>query len=141
MAGEIIQMKIKLRNFILLSFSLLLCLIVAGCPNPENGESEGNVWEQFVDSAMGDALGSISGTVYINGRPQAFGTVQAFNEDGQMVKQERCTQYGHFTISELEQGTYHLVYLNARGAPLGEETVVRVRPGRFERVDLRLDVG
>lgn len=123
-------------------FTLIFSFTLTGCPEAENsnGESEGTVWNQFVDSAMGDALGSIAGTVYINGRPEAFGTVQVLNEDGKQVASDRATQFGHYTIRGINQGTYRLVYLNARGAPVGEETVVRVRPGRLEQVDLLLDV-
>lgn len=81
----------------------------------------------------------IAGTVYVDGRPQAYGTVQAW-KDGQMVAQERCTQSGHYNIANLDPGTYTLVYLNARGAPIGGDTIVEVRIGRFETVDLELTV-
>ncbi len=82
---------------------------------------------------------SIAGTVYIDGRPQAFGTVQAWR-DGAMVQQQRCGQSGHFHLKDLNAGKYTVVYLNARGAPIGGETVVQVRLGRFETVDLYLTV-
>lgn len=137
-------MKIRfvvLRSFIYI-FSAILLLSLVGCPEPkgeDNGDDSGSgLVSDFVDSAWGEALGSIAGTVYINGNPQAFGTVQALDEEGKLVAQERCNQTGHFRILGLRQGTYRLVYLNARGAQFGEETVVRVRPGRFERVDLEL---
>ncbi len=139
-------MKIRfivLKYFIYI-FSAILLLSLVGCPESageDNGDDSGSgIVSEFVDSAWGEALGSISGTVYIDGNPQAFGTVQALDEEGIMIAQERCNQTGHFTIRGLRQGTYRLVYLNARGAPFGEETVVRVRPGRFERVDLELSL-
>ena len=81
----------------------------------------------------------IAGTVYIDGRPQAYGTVQAWKDDT-MVIQERCSQSGHFNLAALDPGTYTLVYLNARGAPIGGDTIVHVRIGRFETVDLELTV-
>lgn len=86
---------------------------------------------------MSNIKGSISGTVFVDGRPQAFGTVQVLR-DGIMVAQERCTQTGHFIIKGLDAGTYDVVYLNARGNPVGDVTVVQVRMGRFETVDLQL---
>ena len=89
---------------------------------------------------MGKVKGSISGTVYVDGRPQAFGTVQVFKADGQFIASERCTQTGHYIIQGLDAGTYEVTYLNARGAPLGESTMVEVRIGRFEQVDLNLTV-
>jgi len=81
----------------------------------------------------------IAGTVFIDGRPQAYGTVQAW-KDGALVGQIRATQSGHYNLANLDPGTYTLVYLNARGAPIGGETVVQVRMGRFETVDLELTV-
>jgi len=83
--------------------------------------------------------GSIGGTVFVDGRPQAFGTVQAYLGDT-VVGQERCSQSGHYTIRDLEAGTYTLIYLNAMGAPIGGETIVELRLGRFEQVDLQLSV-
>ncbi len=80
---------------------------------------------------------SIAGTVFVDGRPQAFGTVQAFLGNT-LVQQERCTQSGHYQLKDLQPGTYTLLYLNARGAPIGGETIVEVRRGRFEQVDLQL---
>lgn len=139
-------MKIRLivlKSFIYI-FSAILLLSLVGCPQPEgedNGDdSDSGFVSDFVDSAWGEALGSIAGTVYIDGNPQAYGTVQALNEEGKLVAQERCNQTGHFRIMGLRHGTYRLVYLNARGAPFGEETIVRVRPGRFESVDLELSM-
>lgn len=86
---------------------------------------------------MGSIKGSISGTVFVDGRPQAFGTVQV-HKDGHMIAQERCTQTGHYIIKGLDAGTYEVLYLNARGNPIGEVTIVQVRMGRFEQVDLEL---
>lgn len=86
---------------------------------------------------LSNIKGSISGTVFVDGRPQAFGTVQVLM-DGQLIAQERCTQTGHYIIKGLSAGTYEVVYLNARGNPIGEATVVQVRMGRFEQVDLQL---
>jgi hypothetical protein len=79
----------------------------------------------------------IAGTVYVDGRPQAFGTVQAY-KDGALISQERCTQSGHYQLKDLDPGEYTIVFLNARGAPIGGETIVDVRLGRFEQVDLQL---
>ncbi len=88
---------------------------------------------------MRNIKGSIGGTVYVDGRPQAFGTVQAYLGD-QLVGQERCSQSGHFTIRNLDPGTYTVIYLNAQGGPIGGETIVELRLGRFEQVDLELSV-
>ena len=136
----------KIRFVILKSFiyilSTVLLLSLVGCPESageDTGEDSGSgIVSEFVDSAWGEALGSIAGTVYIDGNPQAYGTVQALDEEGKLIAQERCNQTGSFRIRGLRQGIYRLVYLNARGSPFGEATVVRVRPGRFERVDLEL---
>ncbi len=81
---------------------------------------------------------SIAGTVYIDGRPVAFGTVQVVNEAGVVVAQERTTSSGHYQIKDLDPGTYKVVYLNARGVRFGRETMIEVRRGRFEQVDLEL---
>jgi hypothetical protein len=81
---------------------------------------------------------SIAGTVYMDGRQQAWGTVQAMNEAGQVVAQERCTDSGHYQLKNLDPGRYTLVYVNNMGVPYGGETVVEVRRGRFEQVDLYL---
>ena len=89
---------------------------------------------------MRNVKGSISGTVYVDGRPQAFGTVTVSTEEGQFVAQERCTETGHYMLRGLDAGTYLVTYLNARGNPLGEPTKVEVRIGRFEQVDLNLVV-
>jgi len=88
-------------------------------------------------SAFRNIKASIAGTVYVDGRPQAFGTVQAYLGTA-LISQERCTQSGHYQIRDLDPGDYTIVYLNARGAPLGGETYVTVRLGRFETVDLQL---
>ncbi|MCX6645979.1 MAG: hypothetical protein NTY09_06445 [bacterium] len=88
--------------------------------------------------------GSISGTVYIDGRPQAFGTIQVFKLDdagnSTYVAQDRCTETGHYIIQGLDAGTYSVTYLNARGNPIGGNTTVEVRLGRFEPLDLNLTV-
>jgi len=86
-----------------------------------------------------EAKSKIGGTVFIDGRPQAYGTVQAW-QDGELVAQTRCNQTGHYTLPNLDAGTYTLVYLNARGAPIGGETIVEARMGRFEPVDIELNV-
>jgi len=81
---------------------------------------------------------SIAGTVYMDGRPAGWGTVQLLNEAGQVVAQERCTDSGHYNIRNLDPGRYTMVWLNNQGVPYGGETVVEVRRGRFEQVDLYL---
>jgi hypothetical protein len=93
---------------------------------------------------MKSVKGSISGTVYIDGRPQAFGTVQVYKLDdagnGTYISQDRCTETGHYIIQGLDAGKYEITYLNARGAPVGGVTTVEVRLGRFEPLDLNLTV-
>jgi hypothetical protein len=93
---------------------------------------------------MKSVKGSISGTVYIDGRPQAFGTIQVYKMDGTpngtYVAQDRCTETGHYIIQGLDAGTYQVTYLNARGNPVGGVTTVEVRLGRFEPLDLNLTV-
>jgi len=83
---------------------------------------------------------SIAGTVYMDGRPVAFGTVQAYNEAGHVVGSERTTDSGHYIIKNLDPGTVTLVYLNSNGVQFGRETVVEVRRGRFETVNLELSM-
>jgi hypothetical protein len=89
---------------------------------------------------MRGVKGSISGTVYVDGRPQAFGTVQVYNELGTLVSSDRCTETGHYIIRGLDAGRYEVTYLNARGSPIGQPTIVEVRLGRFEQVDLNITV-
>jgi len=81
----------------------------------------------------------IAGTVYVDGRPSPYGTVQAWL-DGKLVAEERCTLYGHYNLPNLDPGTYKLIYLNAMALQIGRETVVEVRKGRFEQVDIELKV-
>jgi hypothetical protein len=83
---------------------------------------------------------SIAGTVYMDGRPVAFGTVQAINEGGTVVGSERTTDSGHYIIKNLDPGTYTLVYLNSNGVQFGRETTVQVRRGRFETVNLEISM-
>jgi len=89
-------------------------------------------------SQLTNIKASIAGTVYIDGRPMPHGTVQAINEAGHVVGQERTSASGHYIIKDLDPGTYKLVFLNANGMQFGKETTVEVRRGRFEQVDLEL---
>ncbi len=85
--------------------------------------------------------GNIAGTVFMDGKPFAFCTVQAFMVTGAeetLVAQERVTTAGHYQLKNLEPGMYKLVCLNPQGNPVGEPTTVEVRAGRFEQVDLVL---
>lgn len=87
--------------------------------------------------ALKNVKASISGTVYMDGRPVA-GSVQLIDESGSIVATERTNMHGHFTIKNLNPGKYTLQYLNYSGVPYGGETVVEVRIGRFEAVDVHL---
>lgn len=87
--------------------------------------------------ALKNVKASISGTVYMDGRPVA-GTVQLVDESGNIVANERTTMEGHYTIKNLNPGKYTLQYLNYSGVPYGGETEVVVRIGRFETVDIHL---
>ena len=91
-------------------------------------------------SQLANIKASISGTVYMDGRPVAFGTVQAINDAGQVVASERTGSSGHYLLKDLDPGRYKLVYVNANGALFGKETIVEVRRGRFETVDLELSI-
>ncbi len=116
--------------------------ILVGCPPEDNARRDDK--KDTTDPAFFSAadpanfVGSIGGTVYVDGNPQAYLTVQVFDSEGNLASQERCNQTGHFTIKDLKPGTYKLIVLNARAAPIGEETIVQVRPGRFEQVDLQI---
>jgi len=85
--------------------------------------------------------GNIAGTVFMDGRPFAFCTVQAFRISGveeTLVVQERVTTAGHYQLKNLEPGTYKLVCISPQGNPVGNPMTVEVRAGRFEQVDLVL---
>jgi hypothetical protein len=131
-----------------LAISILLLIMVpalSGCP--DNGQRYNSTEDEesghgFLETANpSQHPGQISGTVYVNGNPQAFGTVQVFDMDGNQAGQERCTEYGHYTIKDLLPGRYNVVYLSASGRQLGEPTMVQVRPGRMEQVDLHIEAG
>ena len=82
---------------------------------------------------------SISGTVYMDGRPTS-GTVLLSNKDGGTVAMERTNTSGHFRITDVDPGTYTLQYLNLQGVPWGHSETIVVRLGRPEIVDLQLSM-
>jgi len=121
-----------------LFFVSIACLaLLTGCP-PQNGDSEGentNVFEAL-QHEVNQVPSQMVGTVLLDGHPQAYGTVQVLDLEGSLVAQERATQAGHYRILDLLAGDYNVVYINAGGAPIGQPIRVRIRPGRFEQLDL-----
>ena len=81
--------------------------------------------------------GSISGTVYMDGRPVS-GTIILKDANGATIAQERTNTGGHYRITDLEPGTYIVQYLNYQGVPWAKTQTVEVRIGRPEIVDLQL---
>jgi hypothetical protein len=131
----------KFPRLISIPAILILALLLFGCPNPEgeeNGEGEGTSFLEMINEGLEDMPSSLTGTVYVNGRVQAFGTIQVYDEEDHLVAQERANLYGHFRIVDLRAQTYYLVYLNASGSALGEPVMVQLRPGRPEVFDLEI---
>ena len=88
-------------------------------------------------SALRNVKASISGTVYLDGRP-SFGTVVLLDMNGKQVAQQQTNMNGHFRITDIPAGRYQIQYLNNHGIPFGEPSIVEVRLGRPETVDLKL---
>ena len=80
----------------------------------------------------------VTGTVYMDGRP-ASGTVAIKDEGGTVIAQERTNINGHFRITDLNPGTYKIVYFNYQGVPWKTEQVIQIRLGRPEVVELQLN--
>ncbi len=135
--------RLKLKSIYIIIIFLLPVFTMCGCPEPSPGSNPGN-GDQSDSSGEHSFInpegfpGSIAGTVYLDGRPLPYGTVQAFDSESKLAAQERCTLAGHYTLKDLLPGRYSLICLGASGAPIGKETIVQVRPGRFEQVDLEL---
>jgi hypothetical protein len=103
-----------------LSFLLLAVFLSSGCAG-----------------LAGKIKGSISGTVYMDGRPTS-GTILIKDAGGTVIQQARTNLNGHYQLKDLSSGTYTLQYLNMQGMPFGHETTVEIRMGRFEVVDIQL---
>ncbi len=128
-------------RLISLSLMIILSLFLFGCPNPDGEENgEGTSFLEMINEGIEDMPSSLTGTVYVNGRVQAFGTIQVYDEEDNLVAQERANLNGHYRITDLRARTYYIVYLNASGSPLGEPIMVQLRPGRPEVVDLEIEV-
>jgi hypothetical protein len=114
------------------------CLSTLGCPKPESDDTEGDGPNVLgaIQNELNNTPGQLSGTVFLDGRPQAYGTVQVLDLEGKLVGQERAGQTGHYRILDLLPGDYDVVYLSASGNPIGQKIRVRIRPGRFEQLDL-----
>ena len=81
-------------------------------------------------SQIMEIKGSISGTVYMNGRP-LMGQIQVLDPKTKgSVKTEPVKNSGHFIIPDVKPGEYLLAVIGPAGAPLGEFMYVRVAPGR-----------
>ena len=80
---------------------------------------------------------SISGTVYMDGRPQS-GHVELKDANGNIVAMDDTTLAGHYILKDIKAGDYTLQFLNMQGVPFGGEVTVKVRMGRFEQVDLHI---
>jgi hypothetical protein len=87
---------------------------------------------------LNNVKASISGTVYMDGRP-SDGSVVLKDANGATVQMVHTnTPGGHYIIKDVTAGNYTLVFLNMAGIPWGGGTPVKVRLGRFETVDLHL---
>ena len=81
-------------------------------------------------TAISKIKGSVSGTVYNNGRP-LMGQIQLIDpKSGGSVKTEPVNNQGHFIISDVPPGEWILAFLGPSSAPLGEYKYVKVTPGR-----------
>lgn len=110
-------------NRLLIAFLIVICVTAA--------------FTEISCGRLKNLKGSISGTVYMDGRP-ASGTIIVRDKDGNYVSQTRTNLNGHFQIKDLAAGTYKLQFLNMQGVPWGGEHTVEVRLGRFEVVNLEI---
>lgn len=81
--------------------------------------------------------GSISGTVYMEGRPTS-GHILVKDANGAVVKMSDTNMNGHYYVKDLSPGDYQLQFLNMQAVPFGRLFPVKVRIGRPEVVDLQL---
>jgi hypothetical protein len=81
--------------------------------------------------------GSISGTVYMEGRPTS-GHILVKDANGAVVKMADTNLNGHYYVKDLSPGDYQLQFLNMQAVPFGRLFSVKVRIGRPEVVDLQL---
>lgn len=81
-------------------------------------------------AAISKIKGSVSGTVYNDGRP-LMGQIQLIDPKSYgSVKTEPVNNQGHFIISQVPPGEWFLAFLGPSAAPLGELKYVKVTPGR-----------
>jgi len=132
---------VSINKLLAIHLLLIISLLLTGCPTPEaDAESEGEEtgFLEMINSGLEEMTSSLAGTVYIDGRPQAYGTIQVWDEEENLVAQERANGSGHFRITDLKAQRYYIRYLNASGAYFGEPIMVQLRPGRPEVLDLEL---
>jgi hypothetical protein len=82
--------------------------------------------------------GSISGTVYMDGRPVSGHLLVKDAATNGVVAQADTNMNGHFNVKDLNAGEYLIQFLNMQGVPFGNETKVKVTIGKFEVVDIKL---
>ena len=83
-------------------------------------------------SKLSQIKGSISGTVFRDGRP-IMGQIQVLNPKTLgSVKTEPVNNAGHFIIADVPPGEYLLAFLGPTSAPIGEYMYVKVVMGRPE---------
>jgi hypothetical protein len=92
----------------------------------------------FSDNKYDDTQGSIYGTTYMDGRPVAGHILVIDSKTNIVVAQVDTNINGHFYIKNLAEGDYLLKFLNMQGVPFGKDTIVEVRSGRHESIDIKL---
>jgi hypothetical protein len=110
------------RRFIVLIIALLVLAALAGSSC----------------SKIRNIKGSISGTVYMDGRPISGHLLIKDAATKAVVAQADTNMNGHFIAKDLNAGEYIIQYLNMQGVPFGNETLVKVSLGKFEAVDIKL---
>jgi hypothetical protein len=112
----------KYRSFIVPIIALLILAVFAGS----------------ACSKLKNIKASISGTVYMDGRPISGHLLIKDAATNAVVAQADTNLNGHFIAKDLNAGEYIIQFLNMQGVPFGNETRVKLSLGKFESVDIKL---
>ena len=82
--------------------------------------------------------GSISGTVYMEGRPTSGHILVKDATGTSVVAMADTNMNGHYYVKNLAAGDYVLQFLNMQAVPFGKLFPVKVRIGRPEVCNLQL---
>jgi len=118
---------------ILLAFS---ALGLTGCPDSQPPPEENPGGAEYTPDHPANN-GDVHGVVYVDRAPRAFGTVQIFDDELNMLAECRCDAEGVYEMTDFVPGSYLIRYLNSVGNQLGEDQEFEIKAGRDITLDLR----